>query len=149
MKKIVRLKSASMMLFWFGVLAQSITVIFVTTDFIKYGYSPYLIRWESNELTLINAFNIAYFGFIHLVHVLAGYFLAKGTKKGIALGIGIAALEIIGAFSSSSLQYLQTASWITIRIYFVIVIFLIITGKKDLLKLQSVNWRPWRGEKIY
>lgn len=145
MEKLLRLKSASMMLFWFGILAQSITVWFVIGDVSEYGYARFLTYDKTDKLTPANLFGYAYFGFIHLVHVLAGYLLAKGSRKGIWLGLGISIYEIIGAFSPSSIQYMQTASWITIRIYFAIVIALILTGRSELNNLKLTNWRPWKN----
>ena len=147
LKKIVRLKSASMMLFWFGIIAQLVTVWFVISDYSEHGYVKYLTYEGRGELTPANVLGYAYSGFIHLVHVLAGYLLAKGSKKGIVLGIGIGILEIVGAFSPSSIQYIQTAGWILIRIYFVIVIALILTGRSELDNLKSANWRPWKNYK--
>ena len=70
--------------------------------------------------------------------------LAKGKKKGVVLGIGMSLLEIIGAFLPGPIQYIQTLGWITIRLLFVIVILLIISGRKELDYLKSENWRPWK-----
>jgi len=148
MEKMLRLKSASMMLFWFGILAQLITVWFVISDVSEYGYPRFLTYDGTDKLTPDNVFGYAYFGFIHLVHVLAGYLLAKGSKKGIWLGIGISIFEIVDAFSPSSIQYMQTASWILVRIYFAIVIALIVTGRGELDNLKSENWRPWKNPRI-
>ena len=136
-----------MMLFWFGILAQLITIMFVVPEYIEYGYSPFLTYEKEGQLTINNVIEFAYNGFIHCVHIVAGYLLAKGKKKGIVFGIGISLLEIFGAFSPGSIEYINTPAWIIIRIFFVIVIALIISGRKDLVRLQQENWRPWKNPK--
>ena len=140
----MRLKTASMMLFWFGILAQSIVILFAVPEYVEYGYSPYLAPEKEGQITLKNIINFTYHGFIHCVHIIAGYFLATGKKKGIVIGLGISLLEIFGAFSPGSIEYMNTLGWIVIRIFFVVVIVLIISGRKDLSKLQTTNWRPWK-----
>jgi len=79
----------------------------------------------------------------HGIHIVAGYFLAKGARMGIAFGLGISFIEVVFAFSPSGLQYFYTASFFGVRIYFAIVIFLIITARKELETLRTMNWRPW------
>jgi len=142
----MRLKTASMMLFWFGILAQSITILIVSSEYFEYGYSAYLQGYEEKDYLVSNeVMKFAYYGFIHCAHIVAGYLLAKGKKQGILWGIGVCAVEIIGAFSPSSFQYVQTLGWIGIRIFFVIVLLLIISGRKELVRLKTENWRPWKN----
>jgi len=48
-----------MILFWFGVIAQFITVMFVVPEYVEYGYSPFLTDEKEGALTLNNAISFA------------------------------------------------------------------------------------------
>lgn len=154
-----------MMLFWFGVFAQLLITFVLVWNYYSEGYSNLLPIHQLNLLVSINTF--AYRGLAHFIHIAAAYWLAKGRKKGLIVGLFISIYEIlsffVGGINLGTLVALPTAinmeqPWIPsinpelftpagfiIRVLFAIIIFLIISGRKDLPKLQTQNWRPWKN----
>ena len=149
MNNVLHLKSAAIILFWFGVIAEFFILAGAaleynqTSTFQGMSFDYIFLEWHVGTLFL------TYTLFVHCVHISAGYFLSKGLKIGLILGISVGLYEII-AFLVPQINY---EAWtlpvgIAIRIIFIITLFLIIIGKKDLIKLQSENWRPWKNPRI-
>jgi len=158
-----------MMLFWFGVVAQLMVTFGSLWQYSTTGQSIHLglgYNWV-NDLDFSMRF--IYLGFAHFIHITAGYWLSKGSRKGLALGLFISVYEIIpffiGGISLGNLHNLPTTiqtiePWMpsinpllltpdgfAIRVFFAVNIFLLIWGRKDLSKLQELNWRPWKNTK--
>ncbi len=138
-QKAFRLKLASVILLWYGTYATFLIIAGLTNPStyhslplmpVKLGLPP------------------AYLIFLHVPHILAGYWLAKGTRNGAALGIVVGLYEAIGLVISP-FDFLFGGTNIPVRIVFAIVIALIISGRKDLAYLRSSRWRPWSEGKRY
>lgn len=144
MDRILTLKISALILFWFGIIAQSIIVLGSLSELSLDGHLTFLIRYSEKEV-FHNAVNFTYLGFGHFVHIVAAYWLAKGTKKGIILALAISIYEIVTFLPPGLNQYLFTYSSIGIRILFGVVIVLIILGRKELERLRFAHWRPWKN----
>jgi len=142
LEKMLRLKSASMMLFWFGVIFESIIIIGFSSQYITKGYFEQLTVFPSTFL-LFNIVNFTWLALGHIMHIVSAYFLSKGSR----FALIVCGYETIG-FLILSPSVLSSPSGLGIRIYFVLIIILIILGRKDLSKLQSENWRPWKNPLI-
>ena len=150
MDKIIHIKIASILLFWFGVIAQLITVFLVTVEYTIPGRSYHILpifgpyNWVTVQI-------IAYVGFAHFIHIVAAYWLSKGRKKGIVLGLGISLYEIIPFLNGFDLidptESIYSIFGLFVRALFAVIIFLMISGRKELVRLQSENWRPWKNPK--
>jgi len=55
--------------------------------------------------------------------------------------------EIISFFVPEVNPAVLSFTGITIRVFFGIVIVLLVLGSKDLSKLKTENWRPWKHPK--
>ena len=145
--KPTRLVAASLILFWFGVIWQFFTLVKYPLEYHLHG------TFEGYELGVIfydKLYGMGYFTyhvFFHIIHIIAGYWLSKGKVKGVILGLFISSYEIIDFFTPDINPVLYTPEGITIRILFAIVIYLIISGRKELVALQNANWRPWKNPK--
>jgi len=140
----MRLKIGSMMLFWFG-------IIWLTLDNMRYLpeiFSTGTMDGLNYEMIfrdpLWGIMFIPYTLFGHLVHIGAGYWISKGSKIAVIVGIGVGLYEIIAFFVPEVNPLVISVEGITIRIFFGILIVLLIWGRKDLSKLQTENWRPWK-----
>jgi len=143
---VLKLKIAAFILFWFGVVFEFVILSGAFVQFRLYGYSEILMPFKSEAYEIFNIPNLIYTGFVHFIHIVAGYWIAKGSNKGVILGIALAIFEIVPFLViPASQQTLFTPQGIAIRILFAVVIWLIISGRKDLSKLQLSNWRPWKN----
>jgi hypothetical protein len=142
--KTIHLKVASMLLFWFGVVAQSIIVFVVAVDYATLGYSRVLMPLGPDNI-LVQAHHVAYMGFAHFIHIVSAYWLAKGRKKGVVLGLCISAYEIVTFVLPPFNPGLFTPDGFAIRILFAVIIYFIVSGAGELDRLQLENWRPWKN----
>ena len=144
MNKKTRLKVAALILFWFGVIWQFLSLVGYTLEYHLHGtfegHTPEVVFYD----WLSGAGYIAYSAFFHVVHIIAGFWLASGRQKGVYLGISVSLYEILAFLVPHIDPILFTPVGIPIRILFVFVIFLIISGRKELVNLKSENWRPWK-----
>lgn len=145
MDKILQLKIASFILFWFGVMAQLLVTAIIGSEYLNMGYSPYLTTENSDPSSLKSIFNFVWYGFIHLVDLPIAYSISKGRKIGLILGIIISIWEIFGILSSQNVKFLFTPEGMFIRILFAFALFLFLSGRKELASLKSENWRPWKN----
>ena len=140
----LRLKIAAMILFWFGVIWQFLAVIHFVLEYYHYrtffDIDVELIFSEGIPVTL---FFIHFF--VHVQHIIGGYWLSRGKRAGVILGVSVSLYEIVSFLVPEVTSVLLTPEGITIRILFAIVIFLIVSGRKELTRLQSENWRPWKN----
>jgi len=141
MERMLRLKSASMMLFWFGVIFESIIIIGFSAQYITNGYFEQLTVFGPFA-PVLNMINFTWLLLGHIMHIVSAYFLSKGSRKGVVFALIVSGYETIG-FLILSPSVFSSPSGLGIRIYFVIIIILIILGRKDLSKLRTQNWRPW------
>lgn len=144
--KTIHLKVASMLLFWFGVAAQSIIVFVVTVDYATLGYSRVLMPLGPDNI-LVQAHHIAYMGFAHFIHIVSAYWLAKGRKKGVVLGLCISVYEIVTFVLPPFNPGLFTPDGFAIRVLFAVIIYFTVSGAGELDRLRSENWRPWKNPK--
>lgn len=141
-----RLKTASMILFWFGILFQFFAIVRFAFDYNKetlFGMNPSFV----NSLGVIGIVWIIYLLFAHVTHIVSGLLISRGKSSGIVIGLILGFYEIVGFLIPSPDPVLFTPHGIGIRILFAFVIFLIISGRKELPILQSANWRPWKNPK--
>jgi hypothetical protein len=147
LEKTIRLKIAAMMLFWFGIIFESVILLSALFEFAKKGtlteLTPQLLFFGISITFGIFYFFYTFLG--HFIHIVAGYWLSKGRKKGIVVGLFMSFYEIISFFVPDINSVLYTPLGIAFRVFFAITIFLIITGTRDLFLLQSENWRPWKN----
>lgn len=143
----LRLKIASMILFWFGVIAELIVIVIALGQFYYDGYSRFLTPFKSSDV-LLNTANFVYTTFGHFVHMVSAYWLAKGTRKGIILALSLSIYEIVSFLVPRLDPDVYTISGFGIRVIFAIIIALLVLGRKDLPILKSANWRPWMFSKI-
>jgi hypothetical protein len=139
-----------MILFWFGIFAENLVILVIVGEYKLYGYSTIVTPIRGpflTDLSWLNPINFAYMGFGHFVHIFSAYWLAKGVKKGLILSFSISLFEIV-SFLIPPYADLLTPSSITIRILFAVIIYLMISGRKELVRLQSENWRPWKNPKM-
>jgi len=146
LEKILRLKSASMLLFWFGIFAEFFILAGAISEYAKSGtFHAMSFEFIFQEF-VVGILFLFYSLFVHLFHIAAGYLLARGLKIGIILGISVSLYEIV-TFAVPEIVY---EAWLTpfglaIRIIFIIVLILIIIGRNDYKKLERENWRPWKN----
>ncbi len=138
----MRLKVAAMILFWSGLMAESIILLGSIQEYLLHHtlfHNPE--SWFSNSYIVIL---IIYYMFVHVSHIVAGYLLAKGKKIGAVAGMAVVVYETV-IFIAITPQEVFSTGGMGIRILFVIVGFLIVLGKRDLTKLYAENWRPWKN----
>ncbi|MGI0021495.1 MAG: hypothetical protein ACRD9Q_01415 [Nitrososphaeraceae archaeon] len=147
MNKTIRLKVASMILFWFGISFESLVLIRTALQYYKTGtiLDEGTRAYISQDLIWFGVVHFASYMFGHIPHIIFGYWLSKGRMKGLVLGISIGLYEIVFYLVPKIEQDLFTPYAMTIRILFAIVIFLIISGRKELDTLKLENWRPWKN----
>ena len=133
-----------MILFWFGIMTEFFILSGSLIQYKNYGYSEMLTPFASSE-SILNVLSFIYTGFGHLIHIVSGYWLSKGRKKGAILGASLSLYEIVSFFVPHINPVLYTADGIAIRILFALVVLLIISGRKGLNNLQSQKWRPWKN----
>ena len=133
-----------MILFWFGVMTEFFILLGAYIEYKNYGYSEMLTPLPSNE-SVLNALIFVSSGFIHVIHIVSGYWLSKGTKKSAIMGVSLSLFEIVYYFVPDINPVLYTSHGIAIRVLFAFVLFLIIAGRKELDSLKSENWRPWKN----
>jgi len=134
-----------MLLFWFGIVFQIFRFIILTGEYVLYGTIEHL----TPEMIFDDSLSILYISyvlFIHFTHIVSGYWLSKGRKKGAIFGLGVGAYEIL-SFVIFNDPVLYTPYGMAIRILFAFVIYLIISGRKELITIGSENWRPWKNPK--
>ena len=132
-----------MILFWSGVIAESIMLLGSIREYVlHHTLFQYPESWFSNNYIVLI---LIYYLFVHVSHIVAGYLLAKGTKKGLVLGLTVGLYEIFAFFIPPIPSDLFTPGGIAFRILFAFVIFLIIAGRKEIVNLQKENWRPWKN----
>lgn len=149
LNKVARLKIAAMILFWFGVFFEFLVLADLPTEYYKRG-TVGGIPLEIQLSTWVTILNLVYNEFIHVAHIMTGYWLSKGTKHGVVLGVVVGIYETASWISGNlHTGLLFNPDSIAFRILFAIVIFLIISGRKDLDKLQTEKWRPWSVLKRY
>lgn len=139
------LKISAWILFWFGVANELLIILESLNDVSLYGYSSVLTPFPSEQLAL-NTANLIYNAFGHFMHIVAGFWLAKGTKKGIVFAISLSLYEIIPFLTPMELSELTSIGYL-IRILFGAIILLTILGRKELKRLGYENWRPWHNAK--
>ena len=112
-------------------------------------YNQYQIYGEFEDFTFLGLsfplLNIGLFVWTigaHFMHVVSGYWIAKGLKKGIVFGFIVSGWETVG-FLILFQDVLFLPHGLAIRILFAAVMFFMIYGIKDLTKLKSANWKPW------
>jgi len=145
MKKITCLVLASLILFWFGVIWQFFGIVGFSLEYDQEGsYQGYTFdRILSGGLLTLPIF--IHDLFAHVAHIAAGFWLSKGKQKGVIGGIAIGFYEIL-IFMLPPFNYVLFDPFgISLRILFVVVIVLIIIGRKERLILESKNWRPWKN----
>jgi hypothetical protein len=141
----MNLKIAAMILFWFGIYAEFLVLASFSILYYRYG------TFEGNTLQQIFSggfLNIIYFiyrQYGHGVHILSGYWLSKGRKKGIILGGSLCLYEIVSFLVPVIDPNLFTPYGMGVRILFAFVIFLLVIRRKELERLKSENWRPWKN----
>ena len=135
------------MLFWFGIVFEFIMLYGSYAEYRLHGQIKTLMPFESEQYEILNIINFIYLGFGHFIHIFAGYWIAKGHRKGVIIGIALSTYEIVSFLLPGTSYVLLEPSGIAIRIFFGVVIWLIITGRKDLHKLKIENWRPWKNPK--
>ncbi len=139
----MQLKIAAIILFWFGIIFQFSAIISYSREIYNHGTiqgAPVDIIFSNWFLVLVNIPNLL---FVHVVHIIAGYLLAKGKKVGAFAGTAVVVYETV-LFIAITPQEVFSAGGIGFRILFVIVGILIVSGRNELFKLQSENWRPWK-----
>lgn len=141
--KTMRLKIAALILFWFGVISTVFILRTSLPEYYNYGYSPTLTPDKSNLTRLPDVVYFTYYTFGHAPHILAGYGLAKGKKWGAILGIIVSLYETAVFIVVTPIPVLSAIHGIPIRILFAAVIWLVISGRKDLINLSSTKFRPW------
>ena len=131
-----------MLLFWFGVIAESIILLGRTQEYLlHHTLSHYPESWFSNGyIVMLLIYNL----FVHVSHIVAGYLLAKGKKVGVVAGLAVVIYETV-FFIAITPQEVLSVDGMGIRILFVIVGVLIVLGRKELGKLQTEKWRPWKN----
>lgn len=134
-----------MILFWFGVIYQFVAIV----DYPREYYTNNTIQGAPADLIFSHWLFILegfiYPLFAHVAHIVAGYLLAKGKKTGAIAGIVIGLWETVPFFTWHINDTLAKPGDISVRILFGIMILLIILGRKELDKLQTENWRPWKN----
>ncbi|HEV2192379.1 MAG TPA: hypothetical protein VGR54_02035 [Nitrosopumilaceae archaeon] len=141
MNKVLQLKVAALILFWSGVIVESIMLLGSIHEYLlHHTLFQYPESWFSNSYIVMM---LIYYLFVHVSHIVAGYLLAKGKKIGAVAGIAVVVYETV-FFIAITPQEVFSAGGIGVRILFVIVGVLIISGRKELGSLQSENWRPWK-----
>lgn len=143
LNKVLQLKIGSMMLFWFGVFAE---LVILSGLWLRHYQGIELFFIIPND-TLTNIWNISYEYFGHFIHIIAAYLISKGKKIGVILALAISSYEILGFLVPVVHPSVFTVQGFGIRILFALVIILIIFGRKELSKLQTQNWRPWKNPK--
>ncbi len=141
MNKVISLKLASMILFWFGVVAMFFISIATFQEYATQGYIERLTP-PGPSFFVINVFDFIWVTFGHMTHIISGYFLAKGNKGGFIFAIIISLWEVIGV---AVIIDVLSPFGIAVRIIFAFVLFLLIYKRKELISLQSSNWRPWKN----
>ena len=136
-----------MILFWFGVMTEFFILLGAYIEYKNYGYSEMLTPLPSNE-SILNALIFVSTGFIHIIHIVSGYWLSKGTKKSAIMGVSLSLFEIVSFFVPHINPVLYAPEGIAIRILFALVILLIISGRKELDNLKTENWRPWKNPQM-
>jgi len=144
----MRLKIGAMMLFWFGVVWQFLHLARYVPEILESG--------TMNGLTYTLIFSDVVWGLIfipytlfgHLIHIGVGYWISKGSQIAVIVGVGLSLYEIISFFVPEVNPLVLSVEGITIRVFFGIVIILLIWGRKDLSKLKTERWRPWKDPRI-
>jgi len=142
----MRIKIAAIMLFWFGIFAEFFILAGAISEYAKSGtFHAMSFEFIFHEF-IIGILFLFYSLFVHLIHIAAGYLLARGLRIGIILGILVSFYEVV-TFALPEIVY---EAWLTpfgfaIRIIFIIVLTLIIIGRNEYKQLQSENWRPWNN----
>jgi len=143
----MRLKIAAMMLFWFGIVWQSLHLMRYLPEIFSTGTMNGLTYELIFADVLWGIIFIPYTLFGHLIHIGAGYWISKGSKIAVIVGVGLSLYEIISFFVPEVNPAVLSVSGITVRVFFGIVIVLLVLGSKDLSKLKTENWRPWKHPK--
>src|SRR6267378_5762374 len=93
LNKVLQLKIAAMMLFWFGIVVESITFLGAIQEYLLHHtlfHNPE--SWFSNSFIVML---IIYYMFVHVSHIVAGYLLAKGKKIGALAGMAVVVYETV------------------------------------------------------
>lgn len=143
LNKVISLKLASMILFWFGVIATFFIWLGIAGE---YGRSGYIERLTPPEPSffIFNILDFSWTAFAHIAHIIAGYFVARGNKTGFFFGIVISLYETV-AFIVLFPEEVLSPFGVAVRIIFAFVLFLLIYKRKELSSLQSSSWRPWKN----
>jgi len=145
---VLKLKIAAFILFWFGIFAEFFILAGAISEYAKSGtFHAMSFEFIFQEF-VVGILFLFYSLFVHLIHIAAGYLLARGLRIGIILGISVSLYEIV-TFAIPEIVY---EAWLTpfgfaIRIIFIIVLILIVIGRNDYKKLERENWKPWRKQK--
>ena len=142
----MRIKLASMILFWFGIFAEFFILTGAASEYAKSGtFHGMSFEFIFQEF-VVGILFLLYSFFVHLVHIAAGYFLARGLRIGLVLGILVSLYEIV-TFALPEIVY---EAWLTpfgfsIRIVFIVVLILIVIGRNEYKQLEKEDWRPWKN----
>jgi len=148
LEKVTSLKIAAFLLFWFGIFAEFFIVAGAVSEYAKSGtFHAMSFEFIFQEF-IVGILFLFYSLFVHLIHITAGYLLARGLRIGIILGILVSFYEVV-TFALPEIVY---EAWLTpfgfaIRIIFIIVLIVIVIGRNDYKKLEKENWRPWKNSK--
>lgn len=157
LNNLTKLKIAAILLFWFGVWAQSVAVFILVMG---YGFKlqsyqggiPLVplqdIHGNLDVLGSVDMYlNVLGFQGVHFTHIVSAYWLSKGRKKGWVVAIAVSIYEIVSFLTPTVDPGLFTPYGFAIRVLFAIIIFLSISGRKKLIALRYENWRPWKNPK--
>jgi len=145
LNKVLQLKIAALILFWFGIQAEFFILVGMPISYYRDGTIGGQYPQTIFEVWWRGAIFFMYTFFGHVTHIVSGYWLSKGNKKGIILSLSLCLYEIIPFLVPSESKNLFTWDGIGIRILFAFVIFLIVSGRKELIQLRSENWLPWKN----
>ena len=141
LNKVISLNLASMILFWFGVIATFFIWLDLLIEYNTLGYIERLTP-QGPSFFIFDLLDFSWHAFAHISHITAGYFLARGSKAGFVFAIIIALWEILGVLIIIDIL---SPFGIAVRIIFAFVLFLLVYRRKELSFLQSSNWRPWKN----
>src|SRR3990172_7529885 len=131
-----------MILFWFGVIATFFIWLDLLIEYNTLGYIERLTP-QGPSFFIFDLLGFSWHAFVHIAHIIAGYFLARGSKSGFVFAIIISLYETV-AFVGLFPEELLSPFGIGFRIIFAFVLFLLVYGRKELSSLQPSNWKPWK-----
>ncbi|MGI0087367.1 MAG: hypothetical protein ACREBI_05350 [Nitrosotalea sp.] len=131
-------------MFWFGVVTEFIVLAGFSIAYYRHGTFGGILAGDIYSGGILNILYFLYLQFGHGVHILSGYWLSKGTKKGIVLGLSLCLFEIVPFLVPNVPSNWFDPQGIGLRIMFAFLIFLIVLGRKERLNLRTENWRPWK-----